>query len=131
MTAPTREQLADLLDLLGSQQKPAAPDLTLHVAAYAGAAIRQGGPGSPRWADTVRRLVDGIPAVLRRLYDAETSLATLRRTVAEHIYASNEGDDVSESDLAWELERAGVSVRADLDVVDALRTAEYAAQTRA
>lgn len=87
---------------------------------------------SPNRATLPRYALDlgaAAPSVLRRLLDAEAELATVRGTVARVIHAANDGDDYSMSDLAWELETAGVSVQSELDDIEAIRNAEARAAT--
>lgn len=65
-----------------------------------------------RQADrATRRVLGFLPPIIRRLLDAETERNTIRTTIARLVVANNHGDDLSLSDLAWELQRAGVELK--------------------
>lgn len=124
MTPMTPEQLAELAEQLG-RQNPAAPELVAAVIESA-RRIRQVGYPDGR----AQALARDAPAVVRRLLDVETELATTRAVVARIAHANGEGDDYALSDLVWELRRAGVGIDRELADVEAVRTAEYNAQAR-
>ncbi|MGA5506861.1 hypothetical protein [Streptomyces umbrinus] len=65
-----------------------------------------------RQADqATRRLLSFLPPIVRRLLDAETERNTLRTTIARLVVANNHGNDYSLSDVAWELQQAGVDLK--------------------
>lgn len=117
----TPAQLAELAAEL-TTVNPAAPELLMDEARRAHSAIRF---SSGKYAKAGQAQL----TVLRRLLDVETELATTRAAVARVVYDGNDGDDVNMSDLMWELEQAGVSIRPELDEVEAVRLAQIAAMS--
>ncbi|MFJ2909389.1 hypothetical protein ACIO8F_08125 [Streptomyces sp. NPDC087228] len=107
MTSEQRDQLTAVLGM----QHPAAPELVAATVACATGVLRS-----------------DVRAIAARLVEAEQLLDTTRRTLATVIYAANEGGDYDMSDLMWELEKAGVGIRAELDDVEAAATAEARAE---
>ncbi|MGY6019537.1 hypothetical protein [Streptomyces spinosirectus] len=71
----------------------------------------------------VSRALSGALDVIRRLLDVEENHTATRSTVARLVIANNRGDDYSLSDLAFELEQAGVDLKDDYDVADDLARA--------
>lgn len=125
MMPMTPEELAATAAVLGPSQNPAAPELVTSVVESARRLRQVGYPESRAMA-----LARDVPAVVRRLLDVETALATTRAVVARIAHSAGEGDDYALSDLVWELQRAGVGVDREMADVAAVRTAEYEAQAR-
>lgn len=71
----------------------------------------------------VSRALAGSLSVLRRLIDVEAEYATTRTTIARLQVANHRGDDYALSDLAFELERAGIDLKDDYDHADDLARA--------
>ncbi|MFI8206651.1 hypothetical protein [Streptomyces sp. NPDC085937] len=70
-----------------------------------------------------------LPMLLRRLLATETALLTVRTKVAGHVAAYDQGDDPSALELLEDLRRAGVDLRADVEMAAAVLEAEVRAAT--
>lgn len=117
MTTLTVEQIDEARAALGFAN-PAAPELIVNVLA----STRR----IERAADQpTRRLLAMLPPIVRRLLDAETERNTIRATIARLVIANNHGDDYGLSDLAWELQSAGVDLKAEYAVADDLARAQH------
>jgi len=92
---------------------PAAAELVLD-AVRAERAARA--PLTPTTADMARiRAVAAVPQMAKRLLQAEAEYARMRAVLARILHEHGAGDDYQLSDLAWELEQAGLSVRAEME----------------
>lgn len=112
----TREQLIAIRSTLGPAN-PAAPELVVDTVR---AALR----AAHRVQDAdARRALLAVPALARRLVDAETERTSLRSTVARLVVANSHGDEYNLGDLAWELGRAGVDLKAEYAEANALAEA--------
>jgi hypothetical protein len=116
VTVLTREQLIQIRSVLGPAN-PAAPELVVD-------AVRAALRAVPRVRDAdARRALLAVPALVRRLVDAETERTVLRSTVARLVAANSHGGDYNLGDLAWELGRAGIDMKAEFAEADALAEA--------
>jgi hypothetical protein len=68
----------------------------------------------------VSRALAGALTAIRRLLDVEAEHTATRTTIARLVIANNRGDDYSLSDLAWQLQEAGVDLKAEYAHADAL-----------
>ncbi|WP_147481141.1 hypothetical protein [Streptomyces shenzhenensis] len=116
MIPMTREELAGLRSVLGAAT-PAAPELVADTVKAARIANRV--------ADrNARHVLLAVPPIVARLLNAETDRVALRSTVGRLVVANQRGDDYSLSDLAFELERAGIDLKEDYAEADDLARAE-------
>jgi hypothetical protein len=113
----TREERDDVARSLGFAQTADAPGVLRALKAL-------------RYADrhrddrtAVGNALAGALTVLKRLLAVEADYATTRATVAGLVVANNRGDDYSLSDLAFDLERAGIDLKDDYDTADDLARA--------
>lgn len=121
MKPMTREELAEITTALG--RAVAATPAAVTGAAKA-AALADWHRANPVVAEQwYRRATRAVPSLVRRLLDAEESYAAVRSTVARLVVANNRGDDYSLSDLASELEQAGIDLKDDYDEADDLARA--------
>ncbi|MFE4582643.1 hypothetical protein [Streptomyces chartreusis] len=60
-----------------------------------------------------------LPMLLRRLLAVETAVLTMRKKVAGHIAAYDQGDDPTARELLEDLRRAGVDLGADVQAAAA------------
>lgn len=117
MKPMTREQRATLKDKL-TLQVAADPDAVLRaVGAATYADLHRSDPAA------VTRAVAGSLSLAKRLLAIETEYAASRAAVARLVVANNRGDDYGLSDLASELEQAGIDLRDDYDEADDLARA--------
>ncbi|MES9554810.1 MULTISPECIES: hypothetical protein [unclassified Streptomyces] len=124
ITLMTADERAAITAQLGTIAPAATLAVSDTVAAAAGV-HRSGYSG----AAVGRLLAADMLALAARLVAVEQLLDTTRRTLATIIYAANEGSsDYDMSDLMWELEKAGVGIRAELDDAEAAATAEARAE---
>ncbi|MFB6943220.1 hypothetical protein ACFWGL_17000 [Streptomyces sp. NPDC060286] len=126
ITLMTAGQRAAVAAQLGTTT-PATPDQAVATTDVARLAIAH--PAGPVATSRARTALLGISALAARLVAVEQLLDTTRRALATVIHAANSGDDYDLSDLMWELERAGVDTKAELDDAEAL--ADVAARAEA
>lgn len=72
----------------------------------------------------VSRALAAALTVAKRLLAVESDYATVRSTIARLEVANHRGDDYGLSDLAFELEQAGVDLKDDYDTADDLLRAQ-------
>ncbi|GAA2439331.1 hypothetical protein [Streptomyces glaucus] len=65
-----------------------------------------------------------LPMLLRRLLAAESDLATLRAAVAEHVAATDQGDEPTPGELLADLVRRGIDLHADVEAAAAVLEAQ-------
>lgn len=119
MTTLTPEQIDETRAALGFAN-PAAPELIL--SALTSTRLIERTADQP-----ARRVLAMLPPIVRRLLDAETERNTVRAAIARLVVANNHGEDYSLSDLAWELQRAGVDLKDEYAAADDLCRAEQEA----
>lgn len=116
------DQLAFLAAVLGERTNPAAPELVSAVVTAAGR-MRQVGYPEAR----AMQLGRDVPAVVRRLVDAETALTTLRGLIADLVAEIDEGDELTTYDVRHRLASAGIRLDDEIADAAALRTARAVA----
>ena len=120
MSRMSPEERADLLAALGDGF-PAAPKLVLAAVQWQYALRRT--PSSAEADRLAWKTADAVPAIARRLLNAETELTTIRATLARLLAENDHGDDHSLSDLRHELERAGIHLTPEYTAAEALARA--------
>lgn len=128
LTPMDSDQLAELLDVIGEYTKPAAPELVLDAVRAEQAARRY----PPTNVATVRlgerRALDALPAIARRLVNAETALATLRHLLADLVADLDDGDELTTDDVLHRLAAADMRLNDEIAQACALHAAHAAAQ---
>lgn len=122
----TPKQRVALARLLG-HGNPAAPELVFHALDEANGARTARNPDQARMRN--RAAADALPAVVRRLLDAEQQLATCRRILAEAVVLADDlpDDGLTAGDLLRLLAARGLDLRADIADAEQLRDAEQLA----
>lgn len=113
----TREQLAEANSALGFAQAADPEGVLRAIRALKYADRQRSNPSA------VAQAFAAALAVLKRLLAVEADYATTRAAIARLVVANQRGDDYSLSDLAFELERAGIDLKTDYDHADDLARA--------
>lgn len=125
----TPEQRAAVAHILGSAN-PAAPELVFHALDEANSARAARNPDQARIRN--RAAADALPAIVRRLLDAERDIEALRRVLAEAVATATDlpDDGLTADDLLRLLTAAGLDLRHDIEHAETLRDAEQMAGAR-
>lgn len=113
----TREQLVEALAVLGFARAADPEGVLGAIRALKYADRQRSNPAA------VGQALAAALTVLKRLLAVEADHATTRATVARLVVANQRGDDYSLSDLAFDLEQAGIDLKNDYDHADDLARA--------